>query len=298
MNKFGDSEHSVVVTVGEAIRLSSAKLRDSGIAEYGQEARLLAGHVFALGPVELISNNSMTFATEKTEELIELIERRICGEPVGRIIGEKEICGLRFQISKDTLEPRHDTEILINSVLEDQLKNRNDTLRILDIGTGTGIIIVSLLRQMPNATGIASDISVEAIKVARKNAELNKVEERVSFLIANWSAGIEGKFDIIVSNPPYIKTDVISSLAREVKDHDPLLALDGGRDGLDAYRAIFTQCLSKLVKNGRLYLEIGYDQAQTVELLGVRHGWKLERLQKDLNSNDRVVVFRPQSLSE
>ncbi|MCF6321611.1 MAG: peptide chain release factor N(5)-glutamine methyltransferase [Rhizobiaceae bacterium] len=285
-------------SVGEAVSISAKKLRNAGIDDFSREARLLAGHVFDLGPAELISGNLINPALEKIVELDRLIERRIAGEPAYRIVGRKEIYGCQFRISKDTLEPRPDTEALIEGVLADQQKSGNKPLKILDIGTGTGIIIISLLDQMPNATGIATDISAEAIMVAKENAVLNKVEARISFVVTDWSGGIEQKFDVIVSNPPYIKTDVIPMLANEVKDYDPWLALDGGKDGLNAYRAIFTQCLSKLANDGKLYLEIGHDQAESIVLLAEQYGWIPVQTRKDLNGISRVVVFRQQYLME
>jgi release factor glutamine methyltransferase len=278
-------------TLAQAVRMKAAELDRSGVAEPAREARLLACHAFDIGSIEWITNSCVQLTLQQMQSLDRLINRRISGEPIGRIVGEKEFYGCRFFLSADTLEPRTDTETLVDVVRGDMLALGNKPVTILDIGTGTGAIIVSLLCNLPNATGAASDVSVGALKTARKNAALNAVEDRILFVKTSWSEGIEQKFSAIVSNPPYIRSEIIPTLAGEVKDHDPYLALNGGKDGLDAYREIFTQCSGKLNKAGKLYLEIGYDQSDPVRALAGENGWKFVRLVKDYGKNDRVLVF-------
>jgi release factor glutamine methyltransferase len=279
------------LTLGEALKFASDELKNSGIEEFSTEARLLVCHVFEIGAVELISNAASRTDVYQISKLQELISRRRGGEAVGRIIGEVEFYGLRFKLCKNTLEPRSDTETLIDAVLADFHGQTNEIVRILDIGTGTGAIIISLLHTMSSSTGVASDISENTLETARHNAAAHDVEDRLNFVNTSWSTGINGDFEVIVSNPPYIRSDIIATLAGEVKDHDPLIALDGGFDGLDAYRKIFTQCSQKIVKTGRLYLEIGYDQSESVCRLANQANWKFVRLIKDLGANDRVLVF-------
>ena len=279
-------------TQAEAIASAARQFKNSGITNAAGDARLLACQAFGIDGVELITKSSTQVTDQQNEAFRQLCERRMAGEPVGRMIGEKEFYGLTFALSKSTLEPRSDTETLVDGVLEDWQKTADASTTILELGTGTGAIITSLLSNLPGAKAVATDISQEALATARKNAQTNQVSERVMFIQTNWAEGLDQKFDIIVSNPPYIKTDIIATLANEVKSHDPHLALDGGADGLDAYREIFTQCSSKLASLGKLYLEIGYDQGESVRMLGQRAGWKFERLIKDIGKNDRVLVFR------
>ena len=279
-------------TLAQIIQQTAAKLKDSAISDFSMEARLLIAHAFGFGSVEMITRDSMQISKDQAGYLNGLIDRRIAGESIGRIAGKKEFYGLPFSLSEEVLEPRADTEILVDEVLNDYRMRDNRPVKILEMGTGSGAIIVSLLANIPHAQAIASDISDEALNIALKNARNNQVCDRVGFIKSDWSKGIGEFFDVIVSNPPYIRSAIVETLASEVKNHDPLLALDGGEEGLDAYQSIFTRCSSKLNKNGKLYLEIGYDQAESVVDLAHKTGWQFVRLAKDLGNNDRVVVFR------
>ncbi len=190
------------------------------------------------------------------------IEQVIDGKPLSKIYGEREFWGLPFAVSEHTLDPRPDTETLIEAVLKSA--DREKPLSILDLGTGSGCILISLLHELPNARGVAADISEEALALARENAEKNGVFDRCEFIRSDWDENVNQAFDIVVSNPPYIRTDVIPELEDSVKKHDPILALDGGEDGLQAYKTIFSR-LSKILKpGGKAYFEIGYDQSETV----------------------------------
>ncbi len=286
-----------VLTLAAAIASGARQLNSAGIIDHARQARMLACHAFDVDTLEVITQPSRPISNQQSEKFKHYCQRRIAGEPIGRIVGKKEFYGLSFNLSKDTLEPRSDTECLVDAILAD-LKD-TDTApntapkNILDIGTGTGAIIISLLCNLPDTIGVESDISAEALQTAANNAIINGVDERVLFVQTNWCEAIEQKFDVIVSNPPYIRTDTIATLSREVKDHDPRVALDGGSDGLDAYREIFTQCLSNIGIGGRLYLEICHDQAGMVCALANQSGWKFDRLIKDLGANDRVLVFKP-----
>ena len=229
-------------TQAEAITMVAGRFKNSGITNYAHDARALACHAFEIDTVELITKSSTRLSFHHYETYLQLCNRRMAGAPVGRIVGKKEFYGLIFTLSKSTLEPRSDTETLVDAVLDDWQKTADAQTAILELGTGTGAIITSLLSNLPLAKGVATDISLEALATARENAVTNEIDERVMFVQANWGAGVEQKFDIIVSNPPYIKSSTIANLASEVRLHDPHLALDGGVDGLDAYREIFTQC--------------------------------------------------------
>ena len=243
----------------------SQRLREAGISNPEQEARLIQN--YHLGE--------------------DAVTRRLAGEPLSRIIGTQEFWSLEFELSPDTLDPRQDTETLVAAVLERY--GKTPPQRILDIGTGTGCILIALLHEWPQATGVGTDLSAGAIAVARRNAARNKVGDRALFVQTAWAQGISGPFDLIVSNPPYIRRDVIPNLDANVQNYDPILALDGGVDGLDAYRAILTEMKTLLAPGGRMFLEIGYDQSESVPRLVANIGATPERIIPDLGGNPRVV---------
>ncbi|WP_376707868.1 peptide chain release factor N(5)-glutamine methyltransferase [Bradyrhizobium semiaridum] len=199
----------------------------------------------------------------------EAIRRRLAGEPVARIFGFKEFWGLPLQLSAATLVPRPDTETVVERALEliraDGSSDRR--LRIADLGTGSGAILLALLSELRNAHGFGTDISVQALQTATQNAKQLGLAERATFTIANYAGGLAGPFDLIVSNPPYIRSADIAGLAVEVRDHDPRAALDGGTDGLDAYRTLISQSACLLVPHGVLVVEIGQGQESDVEAL-------------------------------
>ena len=280
-----------ILTLGNALVKTTRSLEEIGIQQSSQEARMLLCHLLNFSSVDLISQSANFLDRHQQDNLDKMLSQRLSGVPINRIIGSKEIYGLEFKLSKNVLEPRSDTETLIDVVLADHKNCRSEVLKILDIGTGSGAIIISLLHHLPKAHGIATDICANAIATTKTNAVLNQVDKRLSLVQTSWCEGIAGKFDVIVSNPPYIKSEIIPTLSTEVKDHDPALALDGGSDGLAAYRQIFEQTPLVLENNGKLYLEIGYDQAESVIALARAKGWQHLLLEKDLGENDRILVF-------
>jgi release factor glutamine methyltransferase len=221
------------------------------------------------------------------------IARRLDHEPVYRILGEREFYGLSLRLSAATLEPRPDTEILVDTMLPyvRRLESQIGNIHILDIGTGTGAICLALLHECPGAKGVGSDISSEALETARGNAERNGLAARFRTAHGSWFDAIHERFHVIVSNPPYIVSNVISTLAPEVKDFDPPAALDGGLDGLDAYRAIAKDAARFLHPGGMIGVEIGYDQRETVTSIFEGAGFSLVKAVRDYGQNDRVLVF-------
>ena len=215
--------------------------------------------------------------------------RREEGMPVARIFEEWEFWGLPFHLSKDTLVPRPDTETIVNAALQAYKEDEPET--ILDLGTGSGCILISLLSEFPNAFGVGVDLSKDAVMTARKNAVRNNVFKRCEFLQANWSDPIHGKFDLIVSNPPYIESAVIESLEQEVRNHDPILALDGGRDGLDSIKILLKKIKNSFSENGRAFFEIGYDQADMIMKLIKYFGFSTLAIHLDLAGHRRVIEF-------
>lgn len=243
-------------------RILAARFADSGIDSAALDARLLIGAALQLDLTGLIAQGQRQIAMDEADRLESFALRRIAGEPVARILGTREFWGLPLTVSRDTLVPRPDTETVVEAALDvlrtDGLTGR--ALRIADLGTGTGAILLALLTELPVATGIGTDLSAAALDIAAANARELGLASRADFIVSDFAAGLSGGFDLIVSNPPYIRSADIATLAPEVRDHDPRLALDGGRDGLDAYRQIAPQAAKLLTPGGLLVLEIGQDQ--------------------------------------
>jgi release factor glutamine methyltransferase len=228
-----------------------------------------------------------------------LVERRASGEPVGRILGRREFWGLDFALGPDTLEPRPDSEALVEAALDfvDRAYGRQAPLRIADLGTGTGCLLIALLSELPAAWGTGVDISAGAVAVARGNAEAIHVSDRAHFVVGSWTAplvlsGGETRFDVIVTNPPYIESDACAKLDREVAEHDPVAALDGGPDGLDAYRAILSDIPRVMAPYGALFLELGRGQAAAVCDLARSRGLMPGAVHRDLAGIERVLTVR------
>ena len=269
------------MTFGEALRQTTGRLKAAGVGDPGRDARLLVAHAADVPPdrVRLLERDSFP-ATETLEPLVQLREAR---KPIAMILGAREFWGRRFKVSEDTLVPRPDTEILIEEALS------GPVTRVLDLGTGTGAIIVTLLAERPEATGVATDISTAALEVAGENAQAFGVFQRLDLVQSDWWENVDGQFDLIVSNPPYISDAEMAELDRDVKDWDPRIALTPGGDGLDAYRAISGKAKEHLSVGGRLILEIGATQRQAVSEILARDGFHIDRCRTDLDGRDRVV---------
>ena len=252
------------------------------------EANRIVMKALDIPRTELIIKNKEEAPKEGAERAIKMAERRISGEPLQYILGETEFMSLRFKVNRSTLIPRCDTETLVEYLLEFM---DGKPANILDIGTGTGCIAISLARYNKNVSATGLDISGEALRTALENARLNGVADRVSFAEMNiLDETPSGIYDIVVSNPPYIETDVIDSLQTEVKDYEPLSALDGGSDGLKFYRRIVGQAMGLLRGGGMLAFETGFDQGEAVSELMKNAGFEDVKIIKDLCGNDRVVA--------
>jgi release factor glutamine methyltransferase len=279
-------------TVTSLISEFRCRLADAGIEEGLREARLLISHVSGLSPLDIITQPSSEVSAEAIETAKMMLERRLKGESIHRIIGRREFFSLDLEISKETLEPRPDTEILVEAllpVLRDMELSRAP--RILDLGTGTGAICLSLLASSRVATGVGVDISEDALSTSLRNAAAHGLAERYQALKSSWFDEVEGKFDIIVSNPPYIRSDVIPTLDVIVRGFDPMAALDGGPDGLEPYRVIADQAHLYLSEEGAVGLEIGYDQKEDVCAIFAGKGFNLRESLRDYGGNDRVLLF-------
>jgi release factor glutamine methyltransferase len=256
-------------TVETARRALAARFRTSSIDTAELDARMLAGAALGLDLTGIIAAASRLVTADEAVRLEQFTNRRLEGEPVARILGLKEFWGLPLQLSAATLVPRPDTETLVELAIEMSRARPGPhrSLRVADIGTGSGAILLALLSELPEAHGIGTDVSVAALATASDNAARLGFGDRAAFVACDYAAALSGRFDLIVSNPPYVRSAEIMDLATEVRDHDPLGALDGGGDGLDAYRALIPQAARLLAPDGVLAVEVGHDQSGDVSNL-------------------------------
>ncbi|MGY2901883.1 peptide chain release factor N(5)-glutamine methyltransferase [Bradyrhizobium sp. URHC0002] len=253
-------------TVETARRALAAQFKSASIESAELDARILAGHALGLDLTGLISAAQRQLTPDESARLDDFARRRLTGEPVARIIGEKEFWGLPLRLSAATLVPRPDTETVVELALELLRAGGLDRpLRIADLGTGSGAILLALLSELPAATGFGTDIADDALQTAAANAARARLSDRATFIACDYATGLSGPFDLIVSNPPYVRTMDIDGLAAEVRNHDPLAALDGGADGLDAYRALIPQAARLLAPGGHLVVEAGQGQSGPIE---------------------------------
>lgn len=273
----------------QALGKGTGLLGFGGMENSGRDSRALLAHALGMPADQLILNPDREVSDDEMARYETLLHRRLEHEPVSRIIGRRMFWGRNFRITPHVLDPRPETETLVAEALDGKPAGR-----LLDLGTGSGILAVTLLAEWPEARGVASDLSPEALIVARSNAEDLGVADRLELVEADWFTGVEGEFDLIVSNPPYIAADEMAGLAPEVRDHDPTLALSPGGDGLDAYRAIAAGALTHLAPGGRLLVEIGPEQGAAVSALFVASGLAEVEVKPDMDGRDRVVgAVRP-----
>lgn len=277
------------MVIKEVLTDLSGRLKEHGNKNAVMEANMILRHFLKLEPIDLILLKDKELSGIDIENIYSALERRIKHEPLQYILGVQEFMGLEFNVNKNVLVPRADTETLVEYLLN---KYMNRGFRALDIGTGSGCIAISLAHFNKNAFVRGIDISEGAIETAKENAEKNNVEERVVFCLADiFKSVIYGQYDIVVSNPPYIESETVKSLDREVRDYEPIGALDGGGDGLKYYRHIVKIAPSMLLKGGMLAFEVGYNQAERVSELMKKDFNDIEII-KDLCGVNRVVAGR------
>ena len=277
-------------TPRELIRQAGKQLAARGIETAALDVRLLLQAASGLRHEDIVAEPDLVLSADGTARFWSFIDRRCAFEPVSRIIGFREFYGRSFRVTPAVLDPRADTETLIDAALA--LVRGKGQLRILDLGTGSGAIAVTLLAELPEATVVATDLSAAALQVAKGNAAALGVADRASFVAANWFDGVDRQFDLIVSNPPYIPLGDIAGLAADVRDFDPARALDGGPDGLEAYRRIASGAGGFLAPRGHVVLEIGAGQENEVNELFRAHGFVLDARHFDLAGHIRCVVFK------
>ena len=286
-----------MTTYGEALAAARARLSEAGAATPGLDARLLMAAAAGLDAAALIARSREPLPCLAESRFDAHLKRRLKDEPVARIIGEKEFWSLAFAIDEAVLAPRPETEILVEVALAEARRRFPPEVHTCDLGTGSGAIIVALLVELPEARGTAMDLSEEALRAARRNAERHGVAARLSLEKGDFAEQPEGPFDVVVSNPPYIRTGTIPRLAPEVREYDPHLALDGGADGLEAYRAILARAPKLIGADGVMVFETGHDQSAAVADLCRMAGLAQVRIVSDLAGTERVVVTTQHKLS-
>ena len=270
----------------EAFLLGMQKLKEAEIGEAQLDARLLLEEVCGTDHNTLLCHGDREVSEAEEEQYRKALEQRAVHVPLQHLLGYQDFMGLRFQVNEYVLIPRQDTEILV----EEAMRYLHDGMQILDLCTGSGCILLSLLHYSNDCEGVGVDISQEALQVAAQNAELLGI--KADFLKSDLYEKVTGKFDLLVSNPPYIERKVIPTLMEEVREYDPYLALDGGEDGLDFYRRIVEQAPDYLCRGGRILMEIGCEQAKAVSDLLADGGFREIEVCKDLAGLDRVVSAR------
>lgn len=296
MNNASIGNSSVCRTVREALSAATTHLAAAGIADASVDARYLVAHALGVERAALLRAPERALDDDERGRLEKLLTRRAAREPISRIIGERAFHGLTLALNGETLDPRPDTETVVNVALAlaTEVDARDGPIKILDLGTGTGAIALALLAALPDAEATATDISPLALEMARRNAEHHGFADRIRFIRSHWLEDVRERYHLIVSNPPYIPSGEITALALEVARWDPRAALDGGPDGLEAYRAILADTSRVLEMSGFAVFEVGYDQAAAVSAIALNHGlasaplkWPLLR---DLGGNTRCVA--------
>ena len=283
--------------IEDARRALVSAFRAGGVETPALDARLLVLAACGLSHADLIRDPGQTLTPQARETLEAMAARRLAGVPVSRILGQRDFWGLSFRLSPETLDPRADTETLVEAVLAALSGRETERLRLLDLGTGSGCLLAALLSELRNAWGVGTDISHSALLTARGNALRAGVGERARFVRADWVTALGGPFDVVVSNPPYIANADLAGLSREVRDHDPLAALDGGADGLAAYREILGGVTRVLRPGGLVALEVGAGQANAVMAMMRAAGFTCGAgegavARRDLGGIERAVVMR------
>lgn len=279
------------VSIGEALRRASQELDHAGVAEARREAGSLLSHVIAKDRTFLISHAEDLLSKDEWERFANAIARRAAGEPAQYITGTQDFFGRTFRVTRDVLIPRPETELLVEAAL--QVMNADAV--ICEVGTGSGCIAITLLCERSDARAVAVDVSEAALNIARQNSREHSVQQRIDFVLSDcFSAFDEGvsEFDLIVSNPPYVSADALPGLQREVRDHEPLVALSPGDDGLSVIRRLLHDSPRLLRENGHLLMEIGFDQREKVRQLVDPEVWTLKEIRPDLQCIPRIVVLQ------
>ncbi|HEX2561354.1 peptide chain release factor N(5)-glutamine methyltransferase [Phenylobacterium sp.] len=285
----------MTLTLVQAWSAAKSRLEAAGLAGPVIDARLLVEAAADAARIDILTDPHRPLTAEQEARLLDYLDRRERREPVSHILGRRGFWKIMLRVTPAVLTPRPDTETIIDLVLK--AFGEHQVFNVLDLGVGSGAILLAILAERPLARGLGVDVSEEALAVARENAATLGLAGRCALLRGDWTEGLaDENFDLVVSNPPYIATDVIETLEPEVREHEPRLALDGGRDGLDAYRRLAPEILRVLKPGGRFAVEIGYDQKAAVEALFREAGALDVQTFKDLADRDRVVAGAKKAL--
>jgi release factor glutamine methyltransferase len=279
-------------TRGSLVAEVAGALLSAGFEEPRRFARRLVASALAISQADLFAHPDQFLDEQQVGGIRIMLGRMLKREPLSRILGRREFWGLEFALSTETLDPRPETETIVEAVL---MRNPDcgAPLRVLDLGTGTGCLLLALLSEFPAASGVGVDIAEDAVRTAARNALALGLADRAFFLVGDWGAAISAKFDVVVANPPYIASGDLWLLPREVVYHDPWRALDGGKDGLGAYRVITRHLPMLLAPDGIFVTEIGVDQADSVSGVIRTNGLVLDGIEKDLAAVPRCAIARP-----
>ncbi|SMF33742.1 release factor glutamine methyltransferase [Tistlia consotensis] len=288
------AEPGPAISLGAALATATAELAAAGVEGARRDARLLLADAAGLEPAAVVAWPERPLAGPARATFESHVRRRAAHEPVSRILGRREFWSLSFALSPATLDPRPDSETLVEALLA-EVGDRQRPLRLLDLGTGSGCLLLALLSELPAAWGLGIDRAPAAAAAARRNAAALGLGDRAAFLAGDWAAALDGRFDLIVSNPPYIARDELAGLDPEVARHDPPAALDGGPDGLDAYRALAAALPRLLRPGGVAALEIGSGQAASAGAVLTAGGLPAPRLLSDLAGRPRGLLFHASS---
>ena len=273
----------------DLLKLAIIELENGNIPNPALDARILLQNAAKIAPEDIYLKPEFEVSEEIAKHYWKLIERRKLHEPVAKIIGYKAFWNSDFIVNCHVLDPRPDSEVIIAAALE-LFPEKNTALKILDLGTGTGCLLLSLLQEFPNAKGVGIDLSAEALLVAKENVKLLSLQDRVQLFQQNWADGLSEKFDLIISNPPYIPASEIASLDETVKFYDPQMALNGGADGLLPYRYIAKQISSLLNPNSYAIFEFGDGQGDEIQAIFKAEHFTVERMLNDLSSTERAII--------
>ena len=261
-----------------------------GIETPELDARIILKEVLSLDDKDLILKESLDIPNELIEKIIAIESRRLNGEPISKIFKKRDFYNSTFLISNDVLDPRPETELIVE--IANNFINKNEVKNILDLGTGSGCILLSILKENKMINGLGIDLSKDAISIAKQNSKKLNLETQSNFLISNWMSSLNYKYDLVVSNPPYIASEDIKKLSKSVKIYDPILSLDGGDDGLNSYRLIASDLKRVVSKNALIIIEIGYNQSLQVIEIFKKNNFKLMKKYNDINGLDRVLTFQ------
>jgi release factor glutamine methyltransferase len=275
-------------TIREVLNWTRGYFEDAGIVQPRLEAEILLAHALDVERLHLYLSPDKPLTVDERARFKTFIQERRAGTPLQHQVGEVSFFGLRFKVRRDALIPRAETEELLDRTL--RLVARDQPVRCLDLGTGSGVIAVCLARYLPRASVTAVDVSRHALDLARENATLNGVADRVTLLESDWFSNVSGRFDLIVSNPPYVETAALGGLSTEVRDHEPRVALDGGKDGIEQVRRLVAGMDAHLDRGGRVLLEIGHDHGERVRRLLVEAGLADVAIERDLAGLERFAM--------